>query len=1421
MTATRKWTKKTGWMLVLMLIVMLCGMITAHAAVPTCTLTFHAYFEDDYDNIMETRSAPTVELLCNGEVYKTYSLYYSKDTGIGSTTAAKLPLYDEATGESYDYDVRLKSIPKGYELRQQEFDTTTNTWKCYLRWTGKEDFTAKIVLEHWDMAPALADITDINVSLRLEDGLANSAWSLQVGAPDTIEYDGDGVWTATWKDLMTAHPDVDATKGEWSQYDDSIRYRLTLENTNLTPWYSANAYIYNSGDTFTFSQNGFKKLSWQLRMDNDLADESHVESPFTDWLDLSSYSIWLVDKDGNEVEGTRYPLGITSTASSSSYASYSWEFSYYDENGERNGSSAWKIKTDYSTDALPPYWTKLHIYYGNSIRVGQGYASMSHPKDFITWDDNSDALGLRPASFTYRFKLDEQYQDYPGADSIHAAEFDWKKNATYFSGKSAQFPLYDTEGKELDYLMEVDAPAYYTVNVINTSDNRCDARNDSSLYNDYRYKEYTVTLSLPTRKVTANVAFENEVDEGKNRPTLVSFVIKYADGTEVPFNNSTQTANAGNGWTVEWDVPLYDAEGNLAEYKVEPITLLPLHALTQESPVKTVVKDEETGDDVENYAFTYVEQENWNYAIDLIWDESDPALWYEQYEIIHTNNAERDVKYKLTIRVNAAQYDVGKLEVKEVIPAEADKLGGVTYDETEYTVTVTVTDNGDGTLEVTASNNATKLNFTNSYEAKGDVSFSGVKTLEGRDLAEGEFSFTLYDSNNEAIETVKNDADGKITFATLNYIHNKDESDLGEHTYTVKEIKNGLKGVTYDETKYTVTVNVSDNGDGTLKVEASDNAETLNFRNYYDADGELTLRATKTVNGEEPAEDEVFSFELRDATGKVLQTKQNEGGKITFDALKYELTDAGKSFLYKVSEKQEQKAGYTLDETVYLVAVWVSDAGDGTLKISKTIQTGGQAVTAMTFENTYEAQGEWQPTAVKTVNGAEPREDQVYAFALSDEEGNTILAENAKGEIIFDTLSYDLSDAGKTYTYTMQEITTPTDLLSTDESIYRVDVTVTDKRDGTLEVKPVITKEAEETEGIEAIEEIEEIAFENKLTTLLTIRKTVEGIETTETFPFTVKLYKADGTEATEEYAYTGDAEGKLKSGDAIELAHGESVTISGLLPGMTYTVTEAATAAYETTVNGTAGTAMEGTLEENANEVNFVNKYKTTMFMVKKSWQGGGGGAIELTLYANGKKLEPQPVYSREEDTYLYTDLPMYDEQEQVIVYSAKEKYVDGFLTIYKNVAPYTEESKAIYDGGTIINKAIVKADFAVKKEWSGLDEGESAPEITLVLYCNGEATDVKTPDPDRNGWYKYYDLPGEVDGEKAVYTVKELPMEGYETSYTLADGHSGEYADNGGTITNRKIPQTGDEAPLALWMTLMGASAMLLALLMKRRKA
>ena len=908
------------------------------------------------------------------------------------------------------------------------------------------------------------------------------------------------------------------------------------------------------------------------------------------------------------------------------------------------------------------------------------------------------------------------------------------------------------------------------------------------------------------------------------RDITVTLYRKVGSGEKVAVDSRTIPADAeGEALTVIWeDLPVFEIENGTAmeiEYSVGETMA---YGEDEKNPyVSSVQGNAKDGFTIINrYAYDGVQIGVVKNLIGhgLAEGQFEFRIMDEQGNVLGSaaNTADGTVQFPVLAYTVADILDVPvdadgcRTKTIELTISEVDDgQPGYTYDHYAESFIVTLHLDADSNLTAECSMASDDVVFYNLYKAEGETVFSGTKLLEGRALAAGEFSFTLYDADGNEIETVQNNADGSFAFAPLHYT----EQDLGEYTYTVRENEGTLKGITYDSTEYTVTVNVTDNHDGTLKVLASENATALNFINAYDADGELTLRAGKTVNGAEPREDEVFTFRLCDAEGEELQTAENQKGRIAFRTLKYTEADAGKTFLYTVREMQEEKPGYTADATVYTVEVQVTDAGDGTLKVTRTITCDGNAVRAMSFDNRYEAEGEWTPTALKTVNGAEPREDQVYEFTLTDGEGNTFRAENEKGSITFEPLCYDESDIGKTYTYTVQESTASEGVLIADASVYTVEVTVTDNRDGTLKAEPVITKDGETVEAI---------TFENVLTTQLSISKTVEGIETTETFPVTVELYNADGSGAAGEYPYTGDAEGLLKSGDEILLAHGQRVTISGLLPGMTYTVTETAPVAFEPFVNGNAAGAAQGTLTEEGSEVNFVNKHRKLNFTVNKLWQGGGGGEIELTLYANGKRVVPQPACTRDGDVYSYTGLPMYDEQDQLIVYSAKEEYFEGFLTIYQNVAPYAGKTKAVYNGGTIINKLIRKADFAVQKVWEGLSDGDKTPDIVLMLYCNGEAIPTKTPSPDGNGWYRFYDLPDTVDGKPAVYTVKEIAVDGFDTAYTLADGSSAEYADNGGTITNTKLPQTGDRAPLALWLTLMGASAaMLLMLLCKRRKA
>ena len=154
--------------------------------------------------------------------------------------------------------------------------------------------------------------------------------------------------------------------------------------------------------------------------------------------------------------------------------------------------------------------------------------------------------------------------------------------------------------------------------------------------------------------------------------------------------------------------------------------------------------------------------------------------------------------------------------ITEDVPTfEKELVPWITYDTTPKSVTVTLTDDLKGTITATANRNGNDISFINTYSAEGEWIPGAKKVLEGRDLKAGEFSFTLTDSSSKVIETKTNTADGKVTFSALNFT----EADAGKtFTYTITEVKGSDKDVTYDEHTVTLTIKVTDNGDGTLKV---------------------------------------------------------------------------------------------------------------------------------------------------------------------------------------------------------------------------------------------------------------------------------------------------------------------------------------------------------------------------------------------------------------------------------------------------------------------------------------------------------------------------------------------------------------------------------------------------------------------------
>lgn len=287
-----------------------------------------------------------------------------------------------------------------------------------------------------------------------------------------------------------------------------------------------------------------------------------------------------------------------------------------------------------------------------------------------------------------------------------------------------------------------------------------------------------------------------------------------------------------------------------------------------------------------------------------------------------------------------------------IIKETAGSMPGVTNDTSEKTITVKVTDEGNGKISVVATpdkdaEEGNDFTFTNVYKVvpetsspTGDGGFTITKTLTGRDMKAGEFEFRLEatDSDWWTAPTNPAAADGEaaqITFGDIQF------NKPGDYTYTLKEKKGNVAGVDYDDTAYTVIAHVTDkdadgNYTGKLTVTweilgATD--KTVAFKNTYTADPtSVSLGAGKLIKGRDLKAGE-FSFLLTDADGKEIDTAKNEeNGAVTFKTITFD--EAG-TYSYEIKEvlpKDDdsktdgiQSNNVTYDENIYHVTVDVKD----------------------------------------------------------------------------------------------------------------------------------------------------------------------------------------------------------------------------------------------------------------------------------------------------------------------------------------------------------------------------------------------------------------------------------------------------------------------------------------------------------------
>ena len=381
-----------------------------------------------------------------------------------------------------------------------------------------------------------------------------------------------------------------------------------------------------------------------------------------------------------------------------------------------------------------------------------------------------------------------------------------------------------------------------------------------------------------------------------------------------------------------------------------------------------------------------------------------------------------------TVTFPAISYDAAGPHTY-TITEKAGSEAGVTYDTATHEVTVNVTDNGQGKLVATATNN--NPTFTNTYKAATTTAtITATKVLNGKALEAGKYEFELKEGD-KVVATAKNAADGTVTFKEIEF------NEAGDHTYTITEKAGSEAGVTYDTAKHEVKVNVKDDGAGQLVATVTGNNPT--FTNTYKAASTtVNITAKKVLEGK-ALEAGKYEFELKEGD-KVIGTAKNAAdGTVAFAGIEYK--EAG-DHTYTISEKAGNEAGVTYDTATHKVTVKVVDNGAG--KLVATVTDNNP-----TFTNTYVASStQVNLTAKKVLNGKKELVAGQFKFELKEGDKVVETATNAaEGTVTFTAIEY--KEAGE-HTYTITEVKGNDENIKYDENSYKVTVTVTDNGTGQL-----------------------------------------------------------------------------------------------------------------------------------------------------------------------------------------------------------------------------------------------------------------------------------------------------------------------------------------------------------------------------------
>ncbi len=388
------------------------------------------------------------------------------------------------------------------------------------------------------------------------------------------------------------------------------------------------------------------------------------------------------------------------------------------------------------------------------------------------------------------------------------------------------------------------------------------------------------------------------------------------------------------------------------------------------------------------------------------------------------------------IRFSEISYSTAGVYNYTITEKVGNKLG-VTYDKTEHPVTVEVKDNGSGQLVATVTSETPV--FVNDYKAEpAQATIKAKKVLKGKALEADAYTFELKEGS-DLVATAKNTASGEVVF-------NVTFSAAGDYAYTITEKAGDDKTITYDQNAYEVFVTVADDGKGQLVATVEDADTERVFTNTYTAPvppaptaTSATLEFTKELTGRTLVDGE-FQFELY-KDGQKIDTKTNQGGKVTFNAINY---DAEGEYTYTVKEVNAGATGITYDTEKTAEVKVTKDAATNALKAAVEYPAGN------VFKNSFKAPAvEATIEATKKLEGKELAAD-AYTFELKEKGAVVATAKNtAEGKVAF-VRSFE--EAG-TYTYTLVEKVGKEEGIEYDKTEHTVTVAVVADGQGLLTAK--------------------------------------------------------------------------------------------------------------------------------------------------------------------------------------------------------------------------------------------------------------------------------------------------------------------------------------------------------------------------------